>query len=203
MSLTKEARPKSNLHVVQGVEVARAQPKHVRENQRIYQEGRIAAQAHGALTVAKMVAEFRNPNSTMVGRTTGQWSDMIRDMSGRVAVFNSFRASADTSKHDDMPKGIVRARKDPETGLRYLESLYVVADERHRGHGQALFSAVKEWHEGEEFRLRVAGYNGEAIGFYQKLGCVATEEEELGYEIQGVFVPQIEMISPATNEAIC
>jgi len=181
------------MHSKPTIEVAKALPKHALAIWEIYFYGRIAAQAHGDLSKSDVVAEFRDPASTMIGRTTEQWREMIMDKSGVHAVFNSFNVSDDVKPKNEMPVGIVRASEID--GVRYLNNLYV--DRPGQGHGTALYERVKEHFNGQEFKFRVAEYNDRGIAFYEGLGCVASETSGLGYEMQGVYVPQIEMISPA------
>lgn len=198
MSQTKEISPRQQKLLRPAIEVAQALPMHALAVREIYFEGRVDAQANGKLTRERMVTEFRDRNSTITGRTTQAWLEMIMDRSRRQAVLVSFTRSSTVKSHEESPQGIVRP-SIADDGVRWLNNLYVHRSNQGSGHGAALFEAVSEWHQGEEFRLRVAAYNDRGIAFYQKLGCVAADVPDLGYEIQGVFVPQVEMVSPAAN----
>jgi ribosomal protein S18 acetylase RimI-like enzyme len=186
------------------IEIARLMPRHAHAAQRIHQEGRIASQPHGDLAVAHVVAEFRDENSTMEGRTTKQWEDMIDRRLGNNVVFASFVVldTEDRIKRpgEDTPKSIARA--SVVDGVNYLRNFYVAPDvpKPRREHADPLFQKVVE-HFGEEgFHILTAEHNERAIAYYERLGCVASGASGLGYTMQGVYIPQIELISnPRVN----
>ena len=179
------------------IEVAHALPRHAHAVQKIYQDGRVEAQPHGDLTAEHVIAEYRDPESTMEGQTTKQWEDMINGLGGN-AVFASFTVEEPEKRikkrGEDVPQGIVRASE--VNGELYLKNLYVKSDERGKGHGVALFRSVQAKFGGREFKILVAAHN-DAMDFYSKLGCIVTGEHR--YEMQGVMVRQIEMTSPSVK----
>lgn len=181
------------------IEVARAMPRHAHALQQIYRDGRIAAQPFGDLTATDMHDEFADPNSTLEGRTTAQWEEMIMDQTAHGVVFASFVVlnphERVKSPEEDRPRGVARAVEIDN--VNYLKNLYVAQGSQGQGHGSALFNRVKEEFEGGEMRIRTAAHNTEAITFYKKQGCTLVETAGLGYMIRGVYMRQVELVSPA------
>lgn len=186
------------------IEIARLMPRHAHTAQKIHQEGRIAAQPHGDLIAAHVIAEFRDENSTMEGRTTKQWEDMIAGRLGNNVVFASFVVldTEDRIKRpgEDTPKSIARA--SVVDGVNYLRNFYVAPDvpSPRREHADPLFLKVVEHFGDEGFHILTAEHNERAIAYYERHGCVASSASGLGYTMQGVYIPQVELISsPRVN----
>lgn len=175
-----------------GLKVEPARPSHAAANWMIYFSGRIATQAHEATGLGQedIVTYFSNNGPSFTGKLIKDWQEMITDRSGQQVVLNAFAA-----ENPDKPVGIARPNIDEE-GTRWLSNVYVTQQMQGLGVGRALIEAGLDWHQGEEVRLRVAGYNERAQRLYESTGFVAVQAIEVGYRIGDVTVPQVEMVHP-------
>ncbi len=80
----------------------------------------------------------------------------------------------------DTPVGLVLTIEDPDRPLYYLWRLMIAAEHQGRGHGRAAVDQVIDRIAGiptaRELTVSVAPDEGNAVGFYERLGFVDTGE---------------------------
>ena len=81
---------------------------------------------------------------------------------------------------DDTPVGLILTIEDPERPFFYLWRLMIAAAHQGRGHGRAAvlqaIDRIREVPSAQELKVSVAPDEGNAVGFYERLGFVDTGE---------------------------